>query len=191
MRMKFIAFCISGLSFYFRFLPYLRTAFPRPSTSLVSSTSSGSTTGTCVRAPGNDGGRSNQGGMFFRTGTPDSNGTEVWGGGQNLCLGSYKAPQISAVAYTPIDDLSRSQTNGQTFTASGPYRTVCITVTDFSGLKSDADGAGDGNALIGGFIAQHPFGDGLWWNVIGQGSCPYVTWTYASGYQVPDNTAQW
>ncbi|MGI0084209.1 MAG: hypothetical protein ACREBQ_03915 [Nitrososphaerales archaeon] len=28
----------------------------------------------------------------------------------------------------------------------------------------------------GGFIAQHPIGDGVWWNVISQSSCAYVTY---------------
>ncbi|MGI0070164.1 MAG: hypothetical protein ACREAN_07925 [Nitrosopumilaceae archaeon] len=110
----------------------------------------------------------------------------AWGG-----LTYPPLAKITAISATPIDDLSSTQSNQQTFTASGPYRTVCVTVTSFSGLKSDADSAGDGNAPIGGFIAQHPIGDGVWWNVISQSSCAYVTWIYANGYQIPDTTQLW
>jgi len=44
-------------------------------------------------------------------------------------------------------------------------RTIQVTVTDFASLKSDADSANEGSNSLGGFIAGHPFADGLWWVV--------------------------
>jgi len=44
-------------------------------------------------------------------------------------------------------------------------RTIQVTVTDFASLKSDADSANEGSVSLGGFIAGHPFADGLWWVV--------------------------
>ncbi|MDH2901810.1 MAG: hypothetical protein PXY39_12650 [archaeon] len=38
-----------------------------------------------------------------------------------------------------------------------------------SSLKSDADAGSEGSQLIGPWIANHPFADGLWWNVLNQG----------------------
>jgi hypothetical protein len=101
--------------------------------------------------------------------------------------------QFTVVAQTRIDSLvANAQTNGQTFTATGPYRTVCVTLTNFGALQKDADNGGDGGSQPSGFIAQHPTGDGRWWNVFNSGACSsdYITWTY-SNYLVPDNSQLW
>ncbi|MGI0079405.1 MAG: hypothetical protein ACRECH_07255 [Nitrososphaerales archaeon] len=116
----------------------------------------------------------------------------VWGGGQNLCLGSYKAPQMTTVASAPIDMLSFGQANLQTFTAGAGLSTPeTVTVTNFGALQSDAESAGEGNAPLGAFIWAHPFANGLWWTMHSSSATPDLTWTYAEAYQVPDNTAEW
>ena len=109
----------------------------------------------------------------------------VWGG--QLPSSDYATP----VEATPIDSLTATQVNSQTFTATSSYRTVCVSVTNYNGIRSTADGAGQGGQLIGGWISTHPWADGYYWNVLSQGSCPYMTWVYASSYQIPDNTVLW
>ncbi|MDH2901816.1 MAG: hypothetical protein PXY39_12680 [archaeon] len=56
--------------------------------------------------------------------------------------------------------------NNQEFTATTSYRTICVQVTNFQAIKSDAYEGNEGNWQLGPFIADHPFADGTWWNVL-------------------------
>lgn len=109
----------------------------------------------------------------------------VWGGYQPWT--DYATP----VEVTPIDSLTASQVNSQEFTATTSYRTICVLVTNYNGIRSTADSVGQGAQPIGAWISSHPWADGYYWNVISQSSCPYMTWVYASGYAIPDNTLLW
>lgn len=112
----------------------------------------------------------------------------AWGG-----LDSY-FDELTVLSATPIKDLSTSQVNGQTLTAttttvnSGVSSGECVKVTDFSDLKSDS-GSEDTWAL-GFWIAAHPVYNGILWNLGSTDECTTnpTTWLYASGFTVPDNT---
>ena len=102
---------------------------------------------------------------------------------------------LTVVEDTPINSLAAGQVNGQTFTATSSDRTVCVQVTNFAAIQSDAEYAGEGGSLLGPWVAGHPFADGSWWNVLPgalpDGSCPSMTWVYVNGYLVPDNSPLW
>jgi hypothetical protein len=69
---------------------------------------------------------------------------------------------------TVIDSIiDTSGWDGSTITCTGPYRTVIVTITDIVGLIAAADAGNSGSETVGYFIAQHPLGDGYYWNVIG------------------------
>ena len=98
---------------------------------------------------------------------------------------------LTVIEDTPIDSLSAPQTNTQTFTAISS-RTVCAEVTNFNSLKSLADGAGEGSWQIGRFIAAHPIDDsGGYWTIVSQSLCQSLTWTYANGNLISDNSVLW
>lgn len=98
---------------------------------------------------------------------------------------------LTVIEDTPIDSLSAPQTNTQTFTAISS-RTVCAEVTDFNSLKSLAEGAGEGSWQIGRFIAAHPIDDGRgYWTIVSQSLCQSLTWTYANGNLISDNSVLW
>ncbi|MDG7001610.1 MAG: hypothetical protein JRN15_21135 [Nitrososphaerota archaeon] len=116
---------------------------------------------------------------------------ENWVWGQQWSSSPISFSQLTtAVSITPIDDLQSSQANSQIFTAIGS-RTVCVEVTNFASLKSDADGASEGSQQLGSWIAGHSAYDGTWWTVRSQSSCAYITWTYANGYSPSDNNQVW
>jgi len=49
-------------------------------------------------------------------------------------------------------------------------RTIFATITDFNSLRQDADQAGEGNLMLGQFVAGHPFADGIFWTVVTSGA---------------------
>lgn len=101
--------------------------------------------------------------------------------------------KLSPVESAAVDQLSASQVNGQIFTAGiGQSSPEAVQVTDFAGIKSSADRAGEGGWNIGTWIWAHPWANGLYWTVLGTNTVtPSLTWTYSNGYLVADNTQLW
>jgi hypothetical protein len=102
-------------------------------------------------------------------------GTSYWH--DNWAYGGYSqssppyADNLNVVEEAPINHLSTTQANGQTFTAKSSTRTVCVTVTNFAALASDAENAGQGGTALGMWISQHGFADGQWWTVVSSSAC--------------------
>ncbi|HEV2138527.1 MAG TPA: hypothetical protein VGR53_06765 [Nitrososphaerales archaeon] len=115
----------------------------------------------------------------------------AWGSYQNQPPENPASLAMTTVESTPIDSLQASQVNTQSFTASSSYRTICVTVSNYAGIQSSADSAGQGGIQIGLWIANHPWADGTYWTVLTSSSCTNLTWIYAGAYMVPDNTQLW
>jgi hypothetical protein len=102
------------------------------------------------------------------------------------------ADNLNVVEETPINHLSTSQANEQTFTATCSTRTVCVAVTNFASLQSDAETAGEGGQALGPWIAGHAHYDNQWWTVVSDSTCSTnnAEYIYANSL-ITDFTVMW
>ena len=72
---------------------------------------------------------------------------------------------------------------------AGSSNPECVSVTNYAGLKSVAGAQGQGGTPMASWIYSNPSYNGVYWSVVSSDSCPSLTWTYTSGYQIGDNVA--
>jgi hypothetical protein len=106
----------------------------------------------------------------------------------------------AVVPLAPIDNLQSAWVDGQKFTAMAGSTTECVQVYSggFSGIKGSADSYNEGHWLLGTWIVDHSWANGLYWNLISSNSAcspEYIAWinNWNSNYQyaMPDESQVW